>query len=79
MERSSLTDVMTLLTRPFRLHSRLLPLVALLLACATHPASRSAAGTEVDATCDRPETDQCVTLGCDEGWCAFFRCEEVTP
>jgi uncharacterized lipoprotein (TIGR02269 family) len=63
----------------FSTPSRLLPLLALLLACASPPEPRAATGTEATTTCDTPEADQCVTLGCDEGWCAFFRCEDVTP
>jgi uncharacterized lipoprotein (TIGR02269 family) len=65
---------------PFHRPSKLLPLVALLLACASAPpAPRAAPDAELAATCDSPETDQCVTLGCDEGWCAFFLCEDVVP
>ena len=37
------------------------------------------AGAAVAATCDSPDADQCVTLGCDDGWCAFFRCEDAIP
>ncbi|MCP3140013.1 SitA6 family polymorphic toxin lipoprotein [Pyxidicoccus xibeiensis] len=58
----------------------LLGLTALLLACASStPATQVVAGAEITATCERPGADQCVTLGCDEGWCAFFRCEDLAP
>ena len=66
--------------RTLPLPSLLLPLMALLLACASStPSPRVEAVADVAATCGSPEADQCVTLGCDEGWCAFFRCEDVTP
>lgn len=60
--------------------SYLVGLTTLLLGCASStPPPRAEAVADVAATCGSPEADQCITLGCDEGWCAFFRCEDITP
>ncbi|ABF86103.1 putative lipoprotein [Myxococcus xanthus DK 1622] len=62
---------------------RLLVLSCLLVACASAPPTpdppRGIAELEYAELCEATEAAPCVSLACDEGWCAFFLCEDVAP